>query len=232
MSEPLASGSSSLEFDRAIPAAPSAAAAPQAVTCSSCARAMTTTYHTANGAPVCGGCRLKMQSSSASVKEPTVILKSLVFGFGAAVVGAVIYWAVMEFLELEIGIVAILTGYLVGRAMSAGATGRGGLVLQLGGAALVYVSVAMAYFPFAVRAAMEGAGPAGAEAAGAGLSIGAVIVIAIFGLALPVVSVLGSMPGGLISALIIGFGMAQAWKMLVPTPMVVEGPFKVGGTTP
>lgn len=193
---------------------------------------MTTTYHTANGAPVCGGCRLKMQSSSASVKEPTVILKSLVFGFGAAVVGAVIYWAVMEFLELEIGIVAILTGYLVGRAMSAGATGRGGLVLQLGGAALVYVSVAMAYFPFAVRAAMEGAGPAGAEAAGAGLSIGAVIVIAIFGLALPVVSVLGSMPGGLISALIIGFGMAQAWKMLVPTPMVVEGPFKVGGTTP
>src|SRR4029453_18267103 len=47
---------------------------------------------------------------------------------------------------------------------------------------------------------------------GAQFAIGLAVLLA-FTWALPVVVVAGSMPGGLLSAAIIGFGMLQAWKM-------------------
>jgi hypothetical protein len=50
----------------------------------------------------------------------------------------------------------------------------------------------------------------------------------LFVLALPLVVIFGSMPGGLISALIIGIGMHQAWKMTAPIQLAITGPFKVG----
>ena len=47
--------------------------------------------------------------------------------------------------------------------------------------------------------------------------------------ALPVLMVVGSMPSGLLSAVIIFFGMQQAWKMTGVPPLQVLGPFRVGG---
>ena len=46
--------------------------------------------------------------------------------------------------------------------------------------------------------------------------------------ALPVLMVVGSMPSGLISAVIIFFGMQQAWKMTGVPSLQVLGPFRVG----
>ncbi|MFN0099376.1 MAG: hypothetical protein ACKVS7_11920 [Gemmatimonadaceae bacterium] len=243
-----ASSTAGLDFDRAIPSpaardtapadgvtnndsiGPVAPAAQARVSCSACSRAMTATYHTVNGAPVCGACRLKAQSAGGSVSDSATLAKAALYGAGAAIAGAVIYWAVMEYMNLEIGFVAILTGWMVGRAMSAATAGRGGRLLQVGGAALVYVSVAMAYFAFAVRAAIGASGAdAVAGAAESGISVVGLLIMAVVGLATPILVVLESMPGGLISALIIGFGMMQAWKMLEPTPIQVEGPFKVSG---
>ena len=236
-----ANSTAGLDFDRAIPSSaaretapesgtagsPTAPVAQQSVSCSACSRSMTTTYHTVNGAPVCGACRLKAQSAGGSVSDSATLAKAALYGAGAAIAGAVIYWAVMEYMNLEIGLVAILTGWMVGRAMSIATNGRGGRLLQVGGAALVYISVAMAYFAFAVRAALGVTEVAGA--ADAGIGIVGMLIMAVVGLATPILVVFESMPGGLISALIIGFGMSQAWKMLVPTPVHVEGPFKVSG---
>ena len=47
-------------------------------------------------------------------------------------------------------------------------------------------------------------------------------------LALPVLVSLGSMPFGLITALIIFIGMRQAWVMTSPHVIDISGPFKVG----
>jgi hypothetical protein len=52
--------------------------------------------------------------------------------------------------------------------------------------------------------------------------------LAVFSLALPVLSVAGSMPSGLISAAIIAFGMQQAWRMTTAPEIRLTGPFKVG----
>lgn len=290
----------SLSFDRAIPSAEAAPGdgAPQ-VRCANCARPITATYHTVNGQAVCSSCRMKLEHLTKSVRSPGLLAKAAVYGVGAAIVGAIIYWAVMRFLNLEIGLVAILTGWMVGKAVRAGANGGGGRLLQAGSALLVYLSVAGAYLPFAIGAAMEGAkaavaadstgavsddslrtlaarfdslvaadsaaeangvadsattlasavpttivldtaalggvanGTAAADSAVARPLGGSVIIgllaALVFAAALPILAIIGSMPGGLISAAIIGFGMVQAWQLTGATPVTIEGPFRVGG---
>ncbi len=281
-----------LSFDRAIPADGDAAPASPQLNCANCARAITATYHTVNGEPVCSSCRMKLENATGGASSPAVLLKAALFGTGAAIVGAVIYWAVMRFLNLEIGLVAILTGFMVGKAVRAGAGGRGGRLLQAGSALLVYLSVAGAYFPFALGAALEGDGstvsaeltedslraraalfdslmaadsaaemdslrdaaargelaatpaessllsPAAdsADAAAAAAAqvnpFVAIVSVLLLAAALPILAIVGSLPGGLISALIIGFGMVQAWQLTGGAAVKFAGPFRVGGTPP
>ena len=63
--------------------------------------------------------------------------------------------------------------------------------------------------------------------AGGGNTIVAMAML--FGLtfALPVLTIAGSMPGGLISAAIIGFGMHQAWK-ITGAPQLAPSPVRFG----
>jgi hypothetical protein len=165
------------------------------------------------------------------------------------VVGAAIY-AVMAIANLEIGIVAILIGYMVGHAVRKGAGGRGGRRFQVLAVTLTYASVALAYTPIALRG-MSGADggvqtavtatttPSG-TAARADDRLAAtepptvrgffflLLLLSGFIAVLPVLVVAGSLPFGLISALIILIGMQQAWKMTGAPTLRIEGPFRVG----
>jgi hypothetical protein len=49
---------------------------------------------------------------------------------------------------------------------------------------------------------------------------------------LPVLVVFGSMPGGLLSALIIGIGMRQAWQMTAVPPLQISGPYRIAAASP
>ena len=53
-----------------------------------------------------------------------------------------------------------------------------------------------------------------------------------FSLALPVLIVFGSLPGGLLSALIIGIGMRQAWQRTAVPPLLISGPYRIAATAP
>jgi hypothetical protein len=272
-----------LNFDRAESASGAEGAAPNQ--CANCGKALGTSYHTANGAPICSSCRGKLHAAAAPLRNPGLLLKAIAFGFGAAIVGAIIYYAVMRYLNLEIGLVAILTGWMVGKAMHKATAGRGGRLLQVCAGLLVYISVAMAYFPFAVQQIQEeiAAAPlepgvdvpvierladsaavaaivdsmaavAAADATGAAVSdvvltdadrralreenapdvnplIG-FVVVAGFAFALPLLAIFGTLPGGLISAAIIGFGIMQAWQLTGAPKIHFEGPFKLAGNDP
>ena len=200
-----------LSFDRAIPVSGTAPAGAAAVQCTACHRALTASYHTVNGEAVCESCRTILSAISAPVREPLAIAKAVLFGFGASLVGAVVYWAVIRFFSLEIGIVAVLNGWMIGKAVRIGAGGRGGRVLQVAAALLTYLSVGMAYLPLA-------------RAAGASIDLGTLLSAFL----IPVYVILGSLPGGLISALIIGFGMMQAWQLTGTPTLRIDGPFRVG----
>jgi len=165
---------------------------------------------------------------------------------------------VIAFAHLEIGIVAILIGYMVGYSVRRGAEGRGGLRFQVLAAVLTYLAVALAYSPLAIQEAMHEKRPAaqtpaaaanaGADAstpadgshasadverpvrarAGKGRLLLGFVVLLGLMVALPVLVVIGSMPSGLISAFIIFIGMRQAWKMTAAAVLRVAGPYRVG----
>jgi hypothetical protein len=44
--------------------------------------------------------------------------------------------------------------------------------------------------------------------------------------------VIGSLPGGLLSAAIIAFGMLQAWRMTGAPQLVVTGPYRIAADSP
>ena len=166
------------------------------------------------------------------------------FGFGAAILGAVLYYAVIAIANVEIGIVAIAIGYMVGYGVRMGTGGRGGRRFQVLALVLTYWAVGLAYTPLAFQQMTEGEatesseaapGPAPANAASAPedmnlpLAVAALLVLSI---ALPVLVVFGSMPSGLISAAIIVFGMLQAWRMTAAPTLEITGPYRIAAGLP
>jgi hypothetical protein len=241
-------GGEPLQFDRAVMNSGSDVPPSPVVVCAGCKLRIQTQYYDVNGASLCGTCRA---AATAAAETPTGIaplLKSAAFGAGAGVVGAAIYYAVIAIAHLEIGIVAILIGYMVGYSVRKGADGRGGRRFQVLAAVLTYLAVALAYAPLAIQQAMEEkpaqtaatAGATGSDAAAQdatppdrprpsrGRSALGLVVLAGLMVALPVLVVIGSLPSGLISAFIIFIGMRQAWKMTAASVMKVLGPYRVG----
>jgi hypothetical protein len=143
-------------------------------------------------------------------------LRTLLFGLGAAIVGAIIYFAVLKITGLELSLITILIGFMVGTAVMKGSQSRGGRRYQVIAVVLTYLAIGLAFGSAAVS---EGPLP--------GL-IGALLLV----LALPVMVVVGSMPGGLLSALIMGFGLLQAWTIPRHVPLEISGPYKVGTPPP
>lgn len=249
MSDPdTADGGHELQFDRVVTAASTSSTPPSkvAVTCASCRRTIETEYYDVNGHTLCDRCRVNIEASAATPQGIRPLLIAGVFGVGAGIVGAAIYYAVIALANLEIGIVAILIGYMVGYAVRKGADGRGGRRFQVLAVALTYASIALAYTPIAVKQAMADRGVQKTSATAAATapvdstramttppaSGGSTLVALAFLLALiaalPVLVVIGSFPSGLISALIIFIGMRQAWTMTGAPPLQILGPFRVG----
>ncbi len=256
-----------LQFDRVETTHPAGdPAASPGVTCVVCGRSVGASYYTANGKPICASCRDVVTSAGATPRSAGPLLLAGLFGLGAAVAGAAIYYAVIAIANLEIGIVAILIGYMVGWAVRKGAGGRGGRRFQILAVALTYWAVGLAYAPLAFKQmvgdtkktsvsavttdstagptigerlgdsaqAVATAADSATRTASADNDVGrshalkAIGALALLVFALPVLSVLGSLPFGLISALIIFIGMRQAWQMTAAPRLAISGPYRVG----
>jgi hypothetical protein len=258
-----------LQFDRvetgqADQAARSAAPA-SGVPCQGCGLTIRTTYFSLGNATICGRCRASFEQSIEAAQSWPAFFKACLFGLVACVAGAIVYYGVIAITNLEIGLVAILIGYMVGFAVRKATGGFGGLRYQVLAMALTYFAVSLAYTPLVFKAGTESdqaemsvtkttfaapAVPTEAEAtatpattrtteqiempaervtlAGFFRALGA---LAVFLLALPILSVVYSMPSGIISAAIIGFGMRQAWRMTAASNLEVTGPYRVGAAT-
>lgn len=170
------------------------------VACNRCKTPLTS-YHTLNGEVVCGDCRRRFEASRAGghARLPLAVL----FGAGAAVLGAVIYIGVALITKLEVGLISILVGWMVGKAVKKGSGGRGGTVYQVIAVVLTYLSILSLY---ALGALAEGF-------SGGFLAL----------LILPVTQGLGN----IIGLAIIAFGLFQAWKQAEEEQVTVLGPFEV-----
>lgn len=256
-----------LQFDRVQAGKTDAgtAAAPRGVVCQSCGAAIRTNYFSLGEASICGLCRANFEESVEQSRSWPTFFKASLFGLAASIVGAIIYYGVIAITNFEIGLVAILIGYMVGFAIRKGALGFGGRRYQFLALALTYLAVSLAYVPLAFQAvgdeekpgdttvvhakpAIPGPEPdATAEITATRIPLTdepepakpltvsgffkALGALAVVFLGLPVIAIIYSMPQGLISALIIGFGLRQAWRMTAEIPLEVTGPYRVSPPT-
>jgi hypothetical protein len=233
-----------LQFDTAVPInAPSeAATSAPGVTCVVCQQTITDEYFDVNGQSVCSRCQKPLANHAEVPRGFGVFVRAALYGLGAAILGAILYYAVIAVTDFEIGIVAIAIGYMVGYAIRLATGGRGGRRFQVLALVLTYWAVGLAYTPIvfkgiAQREASSNASassqPAPAEPAsedkplGPGALIIALGIVLAFSFALPVLTVFGSLPAGLLSGAIIAFGMRQAWNMTGSPPLVITGPFRI-----
>ena len=238
-----------LQFDTAILQHAGPLDAPPGLTCRNCGQTLLDEYFDVSGAPVCASCRDLLESYSQPPRGIVPLARAGLFGFGAAIAGAVLYYGVIAITNLEIGLVAVAIGFMVGYAIRKGTGGRGGRAFQIMALVLTYWSVGLAYLPMAfthqdetqqsstqsppgdptapvaVQAAQPAAPPAPDRVVP--LPIALAFLFA-FSFALPLMVVMGSFPGGLISAAIIGFGMHQAWRMTAAPQFSITGPLRVG----
>jgi hypothetical protein len=240
-----------LQFDRVAVGGPAAEGqSTPAVVCAGCQTRLETDYYEINGRPFCGSCRGQIETLAETPRGLLPFAIAAVFGLGAALAGAAIYYAVVAVTHFEIGLVAILIGYMVGYAVRKGAGGRGGLRFQILAAVLTYAAVGVAYTVLAVRAdidrnrvtqakpaqalpdspTQELADRSGTSNSGRPLVL-ALAYTVVFVAVVPVLVIVGSMPSGLINALIIFFGIRQAMRMTAAPVLRISGPFRIG-TTP
>jgi hypothetical protein len=229
-----------LQFDRAESGTHDAGKrVAEGVRCSFCTATVESEYFQVNTVAACPRCREGLEMELAKRPGWDRFGAALLFGLGAAIAGAIVYYAVIALLSLEIGIVAILIGYMVGYSVRKGAGGRGGRRFQILAVVLTYWAVGLAYSPLAFKElsqsprseATTSADPAPADGSGGDHSVAyAAAFVFAFIFALPVLMVVGSLPSGLISAFIIGLGMRQAWRMTAATALTISGPYRVGAS--
>jgi hypothetical protein len=73
------------------------------------------------------------------------LIKAGLFGSAAALAGFLIYFGVMKLTGLEIGLISILVGFMVGSAVRAGSENRGGWLYQLLAIFLTYSAIGASY---------------------------------------------------------------------------------------
>jgi len=157
-----------LQFDRAEPiqaagATDAAAAFQGPVQCAACGTRLLS-YYSVNGKVTCRRCRDAAVAMRQGSHLPT-LATAAGLGLLAAIAGAVIYFAVAKITGYEIGLVSIVVGLLVGKAVRKGARGRGGLRYQALAILLCYLSIASSYFAFAVGELASRKGTPAAEVA-------------------------------------------------------------------
>lgn len=219
--------------------------------CHECGNQLAAEYFHVDGVAACHACKEKLVAQATPLREWAPTARGLLFGIAAAVAGGALYYGVIAVTNFEIALVAIVIGYMVGWSIRRGAGGRGGRRLQVAAMAFTYLAVALSYVPLAVESAAETELAGDGYAALAGAQSGAdyvlvtadgvvtqqgasedeapggartfVILLGVV-LALPVMMIFGSLPSGMIGAVIIAIAMYQAWRMTAAVDLIVTGP--------
>ena len=149
-----------VQFDRAEyeggPAAPTA--------CAACGQALWDTYYDVSGRVCCERCRRDMELAGTQGSGPGRFLRAALYGTLAAALGAGIWYAVRAVSGYEVGLIAVLVGFMVGAAVRKGSGGRGGWRYQALAVFLTYASIVSTYVPVIAQGVFEGAKKGKAQA--------------------------------------------------------------------
>jgi len=224
--------------------------APQAFDCSRCNQRILSVYYELAGHLLCERCKFERESAPEGGSIGRFFRASLA-GAGAAIAGSLLYFGVRALTGYEFGLIAIVVGVAVGKAVHWGSRGRGGWRYQALAVGLTYLSIVATYVPAIIKGAIEAsetqqttegaaAKPAGAavKPAGAGAAAEEKVDLSQFAIALVMFAgIIIAAPflagfQNIIGLLIISFGLFEAWKITRKTEDVVSGPFRLGDRAP
>ncbi len=217
--------------------------------CALCNAAVTGAYYHLDGNVVCTACAEQTEARREPVRG-RLLLKSVLYGAGAALAGSALYGIVLLATDSEFALLSILVGIMVAKAMMRASGGRGGRKLQIIAVLLTYGGITVGYIPAFVKEGVKqtknekdskGTSPA---KSGATPEIGekenikpvslARVLLAIViwfavafcvALAAPFL-VLTQGLSGMLSVLILFFGLQQAWVRTKGDTRALTGPFE------
>jgi hypothetical protein len=146
MTQPADATATELQFDRA-----EFGGQPASQTCAACQQPIVDRYFDVNGQITCPTCRETIANVLEKSPGWTAPFIALAAGLAGGVVGALLYYAVLKLTGYEIGLIAIVVGLLVGRAVRWGSGGRGGRVYQVMAVAITYLAIVSTYVPFIIE---------------------------------------------------------------------------------
>lgn len=199
-----------LQFDKAEIAGESTLA------CVVCKTPIVGEYYQANGQTICPNCRSRVASFGIGGSGAARMLKATAAGLGGGVVGCVIYYFVTNLTGWNIGLIAIVVGWLVGTGVRWGSEGRGGTAYQVLAAAITYVASCAIRIP-GLLDYTEGE-----------LTVVKAVYVFFLSLALPWMS----LPRSILSCVILAFGVYEAWILNRKVNIQVSGPFFARQATP
>ena len=173
--------------------------------CASCDQDIRAIYYEAAGKVICPSCRGELEAHiSPTGGRAGRFGRAFVFGLMAAAAGAALYYLIRAITGYEIGLVAVLVGFMVGKAVFFGSGRRGGRRYQVLAVGLTYSAMALTYAPIAMER-------------------GLVVVFA-----LPILVGVSS----IISVFILGFALVQAWQMNKAVDISITGPYRITAPSP
>lgn len=187
-------------------------------------------------------CADRIQSGQ-QAPPPVSLLRGALYGGAAALGGCILYATVSIVTGFEFGLMAIVVGMFVGKAIRYASHGLGGRPQQIMAVVLTYFAITTSYIPvFVYHAAktptsamqqqpaqdVSATATAGASQREKVTLASALLYLLLLAAAAPFLS-LGSGVSGLISLFIIFIGLQQAWRRTGRPEILVMGPYE---TTP
>lgn len=211
-----------------------------AMSCKVCGRLLADQYHVVNGNIVCDNCRRSVEEEWNRGGAAGRLGKAVVLGILATIGCSILWYAVIKLTGYELGILAIVVGFVVGGAVRKGSNGRGGWRYQALAIFLTYTAIVSSYVPLVVEEAVRQRSSEITKAAtdstvSADSTAAALDKIGPVGIAVAIVLFLGfiyAMPflagiQNLLGILIIGVALYEAWKLNRRMELSVSGPHQV-----
>ncbi len=229
-------GVGELQFRRAQPIITTESSADR--TCAACKQMILGEHFQVQNHVICASCAAKIRAGQQSQK-PVPLFRAVIYGAGAALAGCLLY-AIVLAMGVQIGIVALAVGWMVGKAIRHGSYGTGGRPQQILAVALTYFAISTSFFPAAVfigvkhgieakNAAKTQSGapdPTLVQKAKPSITPGkAAAALLVFAVVSPFLELKVSPVGGLISLFILFIGLQRAWAMTARHEIIVTGPY-------